>query len=97
MASASTTRDRDVEAQRDVSRPHRASYNLTPLLRLECTDISWKKELGEDEIYRMVNRPSSREPADLAQSAISESQAIGTASIFLHPRVPMRHTILILS
>ena len=65
--------------------------------------LSWNiltffgKELGEDEIHGTLNRPSSRKPADLAQSAISESQAIGTASIFLHPRVPMRYTILILS
>ena len=83
MASAPATQDRDVEAQRDVPRPHRASYHLALLLSshtLECTDIFFLKELVEDEIHGTVNDPSGREPADLAQSAISESQAIGTAS-----------------
>ena len=36
MASASTSRDTDVEAQRDVLQPHRTSHPLA--LCLECTD-----------------------------------------------------------
>ena len=92
MASASTSRHPDVEAQRDVLRPHRASYHLTRYCPLGWIILTiFGKELGEDDIYEMKNRPSEvvsdagRAPADLAHSVVSESQAIGATHIPPHP------------
>jgi hypothetical protein len=103
MASASTSLDRDVEAQRDVLQPHRASYHLARYYPLGWNVLTiFEKELGEDEIHETANSPSvvasdaSRAPAGFAQPVISESQGIAD-SIFPRPRVPVRHTILILS
>ena len=88
MASASTSRHLDVEAQRDVSQPHRASHHLNRYCPLGWYMLTiFGKDLGEDDIYEMTNRSSevvsdaSRAPADLAHSVVSESQAIGAAHI----------------
>jgi hypothetical protein len=92
MASASTGRDPDLEAQRDLLQPHRASYHLYPLGWGVLTIFG--KEPGEDEIRETTNPPSemdngpSQLPADLAHPVDSGSHAIGVASIL--PRAPSR-------
>ena len=90
MASASTSRNRDVEAQQGIVQHRRASYHLArPLsLTLRCTDDFWK-ELGEGVILETTSH-SSEMAGDAngpAQPVVLESQAEGAAS-FLSSLLP---------
>jgi hypothetical protein len=79
MASTSTSHDRDVEAQRDVLQPQRASYNLPRYYSSGLTVLG--KVLGEGEIRETANSPSEV-ARDASQAPVgSESQAMGAASI----------------
>lgn len=90
---------RDVEAQRDVSHPHRASYHFARYYPLGWLTV-FGKELGEDEIYEMKDRRPevasdvqgdvSSAHADLAQPVVPESQATGATFIFPCPRARPR-------
>ena len=89
MASASTSRDLDVEAQRDVLQPHRASHHLSCRYPLDWNVLTiFGKELEEEENHEATNHPSevasntSRAPADQAQPVASASQAKGAVAIF---------------
>lgn len=89
MASTSTGRNRDVEAQKDVFPPYRASYHIARCHLLVLT--SFGKVLGEDDIHERTNRSSEmggearRMSVGLAQIVIL--QALGTSSISPRPRI----------
>ena len=99
MAPISTSRDHDVEAQRDVLQPHRASYHLT-----HCYPLGWNVltafiKVLEDDIHGRTSNPSemgnetSRLSSDLAQTAILRS--LGTALFTPALAFQVRRVILI--
>ena len=83
MAPISTSHDHDVEAQRDVLQPHRASYHLTHYYPLGWNVLTASIKVPEDDIHGRTNHPSemgsetSRLSSDLAQTVILRS--LGTA------------------
>ena len=83
MAPISSSRDHDVEAQRDVLQPYRASYHLTHYHPLGWNVLTASIKVLEDDIHGRTNPPSemgsetSRLSSDLAQTFILRS--LGTA------------------
>jgi hypothetical protein len=89
MASLSTGSDGDLEAQRVLLQPRRASYHLPRHYRVSQKVLtSLGKEVGGGEIHEMAIRPSEMSSASRASALLTQpvvSQAIGAALFPLRP------------